>query len=86
MCRKLKGLAHLHHALLFRWRHFADDVIILALRWYLRYSLSYRDLEECSSHSGLPEIEGNRRVLGVRPDGLDDQVEFIGAVDLSRHA
>jgi IS6 family transposase len=39
-------MAHLHHAPLFRWRHFPDDIIILALRWYLRYSLSYRDLEE----------------------------------------
>src|ERR1700748_3816238 len=31
---------------LFRGRHFADDVIVLCVRWYLRYSLSYRDLAE----------------------------------------
>jgi IS6 family transposase len=31
---------------LFRERHFADDVIVLCVRWYLRYSLSYRDLAE----------------------------------------
>src|SRR3954463_5172700 len=30
----------------FRGRHLADDVIILWVRWYLRYSLSYRDLAE----------------------------------------
>ena len=29
----------------FKWRHFQGDVL-LAVRWYLRYSLSYRDLEE----------------------------------------
>jgi transposase-like protein len=29
---------------LFRKRWFSDDVIILAVRWYLRYKLSYRDL------------------------------------------
>ena len=29
---------------------------------------------------------GSRGVLGVRFDGFDRQVEFIGAVDLSRHA
>jgi transposase-like protein len=34
------------HAPLFRGRHFPDDIITLAVRWYLRYSLSYRDLEE----------------------------------------
>src|ERR1700722_3389621 len=31
---------------LFRARHFRSEVIILCLRWYLRYPLSYRDLEE----------------------------------------
>src|SRR5262245_35358431 len=31
---------------LFRGRHFQDVVILLCVRWYLRYSLSYRDLEE----------------------------------------
>jgi len=30
---------------LFRGRHFQDEIIVLCLRWYLRYSLSYRDLE-----------------------------------------
>jgi transposase, IS6 family len=30
---------------LFRGRHFADDIILLCVRWYLWYSLSYRDLE-----------------------------------------
>src|SRR4030095_13178491 len=31
---------------LFRGRHFQDEIIILCVRWYLRYSLSYRDLAE----------------------------------------
>ena len=31
---------------LFRGRHLQDEIIVLCLRWYLRYSLSYRDLEE----------------------------------------
>src|SRR6185437_4006212 len=31
---------------LFRGRHFADEAIVLCVRWYLRYSLSYRDLPE----------------------------------------
>ena len=31
---------------LFRGRHFADEIIVLCVRWYLRYSLSYRDLAE----------------------------------------
>ena len=31
---------------LFRGRHFEDVIIVLCVRWYLRYSLTYRDLEE----------------------------------------
>ncbi len=27
----------------FRGRHFQDELIVLCVRWYLRYSLSYRD-------------------------------------------
>ncbi|GHO63382.1 IS6 family transposase [Ktedonobacter sp. SOSP1-52] len=30
----------------FTWRHFQAEIILLCVRWYLRYSLSYRDLEE----------------------------------------
>jgi hypothetical protein len=28
----------------FKWRHFQADIILLCVRWYLRYALSYRDL------------------------------------------
>ena len=31
---------------LFRERHFQDHVIVLCVRWYLRYCLTLRDLEE----------------------------------------
>jgi transposase-like protein len=36
----------------FRGRHFADVIIILCVRWYLRYSLSYRDLKEIMAERG----------------------------------
>jgi IS6 family transposase len=37
----------------FKWRHFQADIILLCVRWYLRYSLSYRDLEEMMLEHGL---------------------------------
>src|SRR5437667_3193140 len=37
----------------FKWRHFEADIILLCVRWYLRYSLSYRDLEEMMAERGL---------------------------------
>ena len=38
---------------LFRGRHFEDVVIVLCVRWYLRYSFSYRDLQEMMAERGL---------------------------------
>src|SRR5258706_7696336 len=40
-------------ATLFRGRHFEDQIIILCVRWYLRYSLSYRDVQELMAERGL---------------------------------
>jgi transposase-like protein len=37
---------------LFRGRQFEDVIIILCVRWYLRYSLSYRDLKEMMAERG----------------------------------
>ena len=39
---------------LFKWRHFEPAIILCAVRWYLRYSLSYRDVEELVTEPGLP--------------------------------
>src|SRR3546814_20539680 len=30
----------------YKWRHFEGDVILWAVRWYCRYPISYRALEE----------------------------------------
>jgi transposase-like protein len=38
---------------LFKGRHFERDIIILCVRWYLRYKLSYRDLVEMMAERGL---------------------------------
>ena len=38
---------------LFRGRHFEDVIILLCVRWYLRSSLTYRDLEEIMAERNL---------------------------------
>ncbi len=38
----------------FKWRHFEAEIILLCVRWYLRSSLSYRDLEDMMLERGLP--------------------------------
>jgi transposase, IS6 family len=38
---------------LFKWRHFEAEIILCAVRWYLRYALSYRDVEELLRERGI---------------------------------
>ena len=43
----------MNHPNPFKWRHFEAEIILLCVRWYVRYSLSYRDLEEMMRERGL---------------------------------
>jgi IS6 family transposase len=38
---------------LFKWRQFEPEVILMAVGWYLRFALSYRDVEELLAERGL---------------------------------
>ena len=38
---------------LFTWRHFKADIILCAVRWYLRYALRSRDIEELLRERGV---------------------------------
>src|ERR1700675_1465735 len=38
---------------LFKWRQFEPEVILLAVGWYLRFSLSYRDVQELLAERSL---------------------------------
>jgi len=37
----------------FHYRHFLPEVILQCLRWYLRYPISYRNLEEMMIEIGV---------------------------------
>ena len=38
---------------LFKGRHFDREIIILGVRWYLRFTLSLRDLVEMMAERGI---------------------------------
>jgi transposase-like protein len=42
-----------HTSSSFKWRHFEPSIILLCVRWYCRYQLSYRDVEEMMRERGL---------------------------------
>jgi transposase-like protein len=48
----------------FKWRQFEGQIILLCMRWHLRYCLSYRNLEEMMAerslnleHTTIPEAD-----------------------------
>lgn len=49
----MKGILSLSNATAFKWHHFEAEIILLCVRWYLRYALSYRDLEGMMQERGL---------------------------------
>jgi hypothetical protein len=65
---------------------FPSDVIVLAVRWYLRFGLSYRDVEELLAERGV-EVDhvtvyggccGSRRCLLTPPDPAVIVLEIAG--------
>jgi transposase-like protein len=47
---------------------FPREVIVLAVRWYLRYGLSYRDVEELLAERGIT-VDRSRLVHTLRAHG-----------------
>ena len=37
----------------FKWKHYEGEIILLNVRWYLKYPLSYRNLEEMMAERGI---------------------------------
>jgi hypothetical protein len=60
---------HLRFVVYFKWRQFEPEVILLAVGWYLRFSLSYRDVEELLTERGLQITSWcGDRSSGMRPN------------------
>lgn len=66
----------------FKWRHFEGDLMLNCVRWYCRYGISCRDLEEMLLERGMvvdrttiycyviqyaPEMEKRLRYFSNRP-------------------
>ena len=60
---------------IFKWRQTEPVLILCAVRWYLRYSLSPRDLEELLDDRGLQAEKGQARWVGGT--NVRRQIQFI---------
>ena len=62
---------------LFRGRHFRDEIIVLCVRWYLRYPLSFRQLEEIMAGVWKELIQRGVRIpQEMSLCGFGDREEF----------
>lgn len=54
----------------FKWRHFQGDIILGCVRWYCKYGISYRDLEEMMGERGITvdHTTLNRWVIQYAPE------------------
>jgi len=74
----------------FKWKHYEGEIILLNVRWYLKYPLSYRNLKEMMIERGIqvdhstimrwvhqyfPEIEKKR----FKADKMDETTLNFGS-------
>ena len=70
---------------IFKWRHTEPELILCAVRWYLRYSLSFRDVEELLSERGL-EVDHTTIWRWVQRYGPELEEEAAPGTPARRHA
>lgn len=74
-----------HNSSMFKWRHYALGITLLCVRWYCRYQLSYRDLEEMMCERGASfridetyvEVGKSRKYLYHAVDKEGATIEFM---------
>src|SRR5690242_4387388 len=54
----------------FKWSHFAKEIILWGIRWYVAYPISYRQLEEMMQERGVAVDHStlNRWVIKYAPE------------------
>ena len=70
--------------LAFKWRHFAGEVILWAVRWHCRYGISCRDLQEMLGERGVVVdhttiyrwVQAHAPELGERLDWCRSRLSF----------
>jgi hypothetical protein len=67
---------------MFKWRQTAPELILCAVRWYLRYSLSLRDVEELFAERGL---EADHTTVATMEQIVAEGGGTIGRVFAVRH-
>ena len=62
----------------FKGRHFGGEIVLWAVRWYCRYGISYRDLEQMMAERGVSVDHSNHLPMGAEVRARDREVGCAG--------
>ncbi|OKN80120.1 hypothetical protein AM469_006230 [Pseudomonas aeruginosa] len=54
----------------FKGRHFQRDIILWAVRWYCKYGISYRELQEMLAERGVKDRRHDRNQYSPSQAGM----------------
>ncbi len=62
----------------FKGRHFEGEIVLWAVRWYCRYGVSYRDLEQMMGERGV-SVDHSTIYAGFRNMPLRSRSGYAGS-------
>jgi len=65
----------------FKGRHFEGEIVLWAVRWYCRYGVSYRDLEQMMGERGVSVDHINDFPLGSEIRARDRETAALAMAD-----
>lgn len=66
----------------FKWRHYRGEIILSCVRWYCKYGISYRVLEEMMLERGV-NVDHTTLYGHARAIIIDEEKALIGTAQLS---
>jgi len=60
----------------FKWKHYAGEIILLNVRWYLKYALSYRNLQEMMAERGV-EVDHTTAIPVLNKNTCGRRLNFL---------
>lgn len=65
----------------FKWHHFKQDMILMLVRWYLAYPLSYRDVEELALERDLKVDHSTINRWVIRKCNINSDLLYNNSID-----
>ena len=68
----------------FKWKHFVGEIILLNVRWYLKYPVNYRNLKEIMIERGI-QVDHSTIIRWVHQYSLEIEKKIRRQVPLQKN-